>query len=97
MSYCHQPFGPQQAGYTQENHEHAKSKGNGLHMVDSISSQNFFKSMFPPETMATIGPLPALLVSAAASGKAPAPSAITRAFSAIKRIAALVSFKVTTR
>jgi catechol 2,3-dioxygenase-like lactoylglutathione lyase family enzyme len=52
-----------------------------------ISSQNFLRSILPPETMATIGPLPALPVSAAASGNAPAPSEMIRAFSAISRIA----------
>src|SRR5262245_9115328 len=50
--------------------------------ADAISSVNFFRSMLPPETTQTIGPLPALPVSAAASGRAPAPSAMTRAFSA---------------
>src|SRR5437870_8032649 len=52
--------------------------------------------MLPPETTATIGPLPALPLSAAATDKAPAPSAITRVFSANNRIARLVSSKLTT-
>src|SRR2546430_9580786 len=52
--------------------------------------------MLPPETTATIGPLPALPLSAAATDNAPAPSAITRLFSASNRIARLVSSKLTT-
>ena len=63
---------------------------------DAISSQNLLRSMLPPETIATIGPLPAFPPSAAATGKAPAPSEIIRAFSAIKRIAFFVSSKLTT-
>src|SRR5207247_8976531 len=50
-----------------------------------------------PETTATIGPFPALPLSAAASGSAPAPSEIIRAFSASSRIAFLVSLRVTTK
>ena len=65
-------------------------------VYDAISSQNLFRSMLPPETMATIVPLPAFPVSAAASGNAPAPSEMTRAFSAISRIALFVSSRVTT-
>lgn len=61
-----------------------------------ISSENFCRSMFPPETIATIGPRPALPVRAAASGRAPAPSEMTRDFSAISRIARRVSSRVTT-
>ena len=61
-----------------------------------INSQNFFMSMLPPETMATIGPLPAFPVSAAATGKAPAPSEMILVFSAINRIAYIVSSKLTT-
>src|SRR6516165_719700 len=53
----------------------------------AINSQNLVRSMLPPETIATIGPLPAFLFSAAATGNAPAPSEITRAFSARSRIA----------
>src|SRR5207249_10780061 len=40
----------------------------------AINSQNLLRSMLPPETTATIGPLPAFPLSAAASGSAPAPS-----------------------
>ena len=61
-----------------------------------ISSQNFFMSILPPETIATIGPLPALPVSAAATGSAPAPSEMIRAFSAMSRIARFVSSRLTT-
>src|SRR5476651_26916 len=56
-----------------------------------INSQNFLRSIFPPETIATIGPGPAFPVNAAASGKAPAPSEMIRAFSAMSRIAFFVS------
>src|SRR3954466_13330344 len=66
------------------------------HATDSISSQNFFRSKFPPDTTHTIGPLPALPVRAAASDSAPAPSEMTRTFSAIRRIAFFVSSSVTT-
>ena len=41
--------------------------------------------MLPPETTATIGPLPAFPVNAAAAGRAPAPSEMIRVFSAINR------------
>src|SRR5436190_8664819 len=61
-----------------------------------ISSKNLSRSILPPETTATIGPLPALPLSAAATDNAPAPSAITRVFSAISRIALFVSSKLTT-
>src|SRR5207237_2724752 len=61
-----------------------------------ISWQNFSRSMLPPETIATIGPLPTFPVNAAASGSAPAPSEIILAFSAISRIAFCVSFRLTT-
>ena len=46
--------------------------------------------------MQTIGPFPAFPLNAAASGNAPAPSEMTRAFSAINRIAFLVSSRLTT-
>src|SRR5262249_47263954 len=62
-----------------------------------INSQNLFRSMLPPETIATIGPLPAFPLRAAARGRAPAPSEMTRAFSAMRRIAFFVSSRVTTR
>src|SRR6266404_2138333 len=62
---------------------------------DPISSQNFLRSMLPPETMATIGPLPAFPVNAAATDRAPAPSEMIRVFSAINRIDFFVSSKVT--
>src|ERR1051325_2529302 len=52
--------------------------------------------MFPPETMATMGPWPALPVRAAAKASAPAPSAMTRTFSAMRRIARFTSSSVTT-
>jgi hypothetical protein len=52
--------------------------------------------MLPPETTATIGPGPAFPVSAAASDNEPAPSAMTRAFSASMRIASLVCSRLTT-
>ena len=52
-------------------------------IVDSVE-----KSMFPPETTQTIFPVPARPESAAATPSAPAPSAITRARSASRRIAA---------
>ncbi len=61
-----------------------------------MSSQNFFESMLPPETMATIGPGPALPVNAAATASAPAPSAMTRLFSARSRIARRTSSRPTT-
>src|SRR5262249_28236146 len=57
----------------------------------AMSSQNLLRSMLPPETIATIGPLPTFLLSAAASGNAPAPSEMIRAFSAMNRIACFVS------
>src|ERR1700683_359188 len=59
-------------------------------------SQNLAISMLPPETTATIGPAPALPGSAAASDNDPAPSAMTRAFSASMRIASLVCSRLTT-
>src|SRR5204862_5143538 len=62
-----------------------------------INSQNFCRSILPPEMIATIGPLPAFPLKAAATGKAPAPSAMTRAFSANSRIAFFVSSRVTTK
>src|SRR5262249_24122140 len=62
----------------------------------SINSQNFLRSIFPPEMMATIGPSPAFPVNAAASDNAPAPSETMRAFSASKRIALRVSSRLTT-
>src|ERR1700761_3922573 len=62
----------------------------------AIRSQNFGKSMLPPDTTATMGPWPAFPVSAAARDKDPAPSAMMRVFSAIKRIASFVSCKLTT-
>src|ERR1044072_5216361 len=52
--------------------------------------------MFPPDTMATIGPWPALPVRAAANASAPAPSAMTRTFSATRRIARFYSSSVST-
>src|SRR5207244_3669498 len=61
-----------------------------------ISSKNLSRSTLPPETTATIGPLPALPLNAAATDNAPAPSAITRLFSASNRIACLVSSRLTT-
>ena len=64
--------------------------------VASRISHIILRSIFPPETIATIGPGPAFPVSAAASGSAPAPSLMTRAFSAISRIACLVCSSVTT-
>ena len=63
----------------------------------AMSSKNFFKSILPPEMMATIGPLPALPLSAAATGRAPAPSEMMRARSAISRIAFFVSSRLTTK
>src|SRR2546422_10229748 len=66
------------------------------HTAAAINSENFSRSILPPETMATIGPGPALPVSAAARPSAPAPSAMTRAFSAIRRIARFTSSRVTT-
>src|SRR5205823_8910297 len=92
----HDPFRPKDAGKPEQNHQSRDKQRNRFHVVAPISSENFFKSIFPPDTIATIGPSPALPVNAAASGNAPAPSAITRAFSAIKRIAAFVSSRVTT-
>src|SRR5580765_8818761 len=62
----------------------------------AISSENFFRSIFPPDTMATIGPCPAFPVSAAATGRHPAPSAMIHAFSALNRMALFVSSRVTT-
>ena len=62
----------------------------------SINSQNFFRSTLPPETIQTIGPFPAFPLNAAASGRAPAPSAMMRAFSAIIRIARRVPSRLTT-
>src|SRR5205809_6407194 len=66
------------------------------HTAAAINSENFSRSMLPPETMATTGPLPTLPVSAAARPSAPAPSAITRAFSAMRRMARFVSSRLTT-
>src|SRR5213594_162667 len=66
------------------------------HTAAAINSENFSRSMLPPETMATTGPLPTLPVSAAARPSAPAPSAITRAFSAMRRMARFTSSRVTT-
>jgi hypothetical protein len=52
-----------------------------------VSSANLARSMFPPETTATIGPSPALPEVAAATASAPAPSAMTRSFSATSLMA----------
>src|SRR6266403_3626674 len=73
-----------------------KRRGKSQSSLCEINSQNFCKSMLPPEIIATIGPLPAFPLNAAATGKAPAPSAMTRTFSANSRIAFLVSLRVTT-
>jgi hypothetical protein len=74
----------------------ARAGGSPQRVHDSIRAQNFFRSTFPPETIATIGPWPAFPVNAAASASAPAPSAMTRAFSASSRIAFFVSSRLTT-
>src|SRR5207247_10775192 len=50
----------------------------------------------PPQTTPTVGALPPLPLNAAATDKAPAPSVITRLYSASNRIACLVSSKLTT-
>ena len=47
--------------------------------------------MFPPETMQTTFPSPALPEMAAAAASAPAPSAMTRTRSAMRRTAAAAS------
>ena len=68
-----------------------------IHKLDEpISSKNLSRSMLPPEMIATMGPGPAFPVSAAATESAPAPSEITLAFSAISRMAFLVSSRLTT-
>src|ERR1051325_3125608 len=60
------------------------------------NSANFLRSMLPPEMTATMGPSPALPLSAAATASAPAPSAMTRTFSATRRIARRTSSSETT-
>ena len=70
-----------------KNERFLQTTANALRPQMSISSLNFFRSTLPPETMQAIGPSPAWPVSAAASGNAPAPSEITRAFSAISFMA----------
>src|SRR4029077_20351750 len=52
------------------------------------------RSMVPPETMQAMRPLPGLPESATASATAPAPSAITRLRSAIRRSAAAISSRL---
>src|SRR6185369_5630218 len=59
------------------------------------SPVNLSRSILPPETTQTVGPSPARPVSAAASERAPAPSAIVLDFSAINRIALRVSSSAT--
>jgi len=66
------------------------------HTAAAINSENFGRSILPPDTMATTGPGPALPVSAAARPSAPAPSAMTRAFSAMRRMALFTWSRVTT-
>ncbi len=65
------------------------------HAQAATSSVNFARSMLPPETMHTTGPSPASPVSAAATASAPAPSAMVRDLSAIRRIASRVWSSVT--
>ena len=65
-------------------------------VVDDVPDFVQQQSAFGTETTQTIGPSPALPVSAAASDRAPAPSAIARDFSAISRIARQVSSRLTT-
>src|SRR5262249_24799732 len=62
----------------------------------NTNSANFFRSMLPPEITATMGPSPALPLSAAATPSAPAPSAMTRTFPATRRMARRTSSSVTT-
>src|SRR5256886_8794492 len=92
----------QEAGDEEDGEPHGDSRGGfgeldrQAHSMVAINSENFSRSILPPETMATRGPLPALPVSAAARLSAPAPSAMTRAFSARSRIARFTSSRVTT-
>src|SRR5260370_41658416 len=58
---------------------------------------NFEESMFPPDTMQTIFPDPALPVVAAATDAAPAPSATTLLRSINSLMAAAISERETTR
>src|SRR5437868_13823370 len=53
------------------------------HFYCAIRLQNLSRSIFLPETIATIGPLPAFPVKAAASVKAPPPSETTPVCSAL--------------
>src|SRR5437879_5919943 len=63
-------------------------KSSILHPFVSVSiSQSFSKSIFPPETIHTTLPVPALPANVHATAQAPAPSAITRLRSAIRRSA----------
>src|SRR5262245_41498561 len=56
-----------------------------------VTSANVVRSMLPPETTATIFPFPARPLVAAATAHPAAPSAITRARSATRRMAAATS------
>src|SRR4030095_3150613 len=70
-------------------------RGDGDDSWLAVNSQNLLRSMLPPEMIATTGPLRAFPPKAAARGNAPAPSEITRDFSAMSRIAFLVSSRLT--
>ena len=62
----------------------------------TVSAANFARSMLPPDTTATILPRPARPLSAAATAQPAAPSAMTRARSATRRIAWAASSSETT-
>ena len=62
-----------------------------LRILVLFTLASFLESMFPPETMQITRPGPARPETAAATGSAPAPSAITCARSARSRTAAAVS------
>src|SRR5690606_318114 len=57
----------------------------------AVNSAKRLRSILPPDTIATILPVPARPLSAAATAQAPAPSATTCVRSAVRRMAALMS------
>src|SRR6476469_9605710 len=72
--------------------QHRRVKVFGGHDSPPVRiSASFARLMFPPDTMQTIFPVPALPDSAAAGASAPAPSASTRIRSASVRTAAAAS------
>src|SRR5688572_3343700 len=76
--------------YLRMAHSRVGDHGQNTGRPDSMAVSRS-RSMFPPETTHTILPRPARPESAAATPQAPAPSAMTRARSAITCVAAAIS------